>query len=291
MYQLSDLYYNIIKRPLQSGSGIACEMLNAEFAVLNRQLTDRCLMYSFNLVTQGWAKIIYCGKEVVIRKNEMFVYTPGATIFTKEVSDDYAGWCLMCDEATTYSIPFARKIVIASYFPLMTNEDSKLLLTDRDVTVMDRRMEEIYTYMNSDHCYKDESLQALYSIFVLDLLNIENKYTPIKAVNLHLIDLFLRFLKLLNENYIARHDLDFYASSLSVTSIYLSRVVKRLSNQTIKNHIDRLLTMEACFRLANSDTPIAQIAVDLNFANPASFSKFFCRQKGMSPREFRNKFL
>ena len=134
-------------------------------------------------------------------------------------------------------------------------------------------------------------MQALYSIFILDLLNIENQYTPIQAVNLHLIDLFLRFLKPLKENYIARHDLDFYADALSVTSIYLSRAVKRLSNQTIKNHIDRLLTMETCFRLTNSDAPVTQIAVDLNFANPASFCKLFSRQKGMSPREYRNKFL
>ncbi|MDE6291261.1 MAG: hypothetical protein K2M16_06995 [Muribaculaceae bacterium] len=46
--------------------------------------------------------------------------------------------------------------------------------------------------------------------------------------------------------------------------------MKRLSNQTIKNHIYRLLTMEACFRLTNSDAPVAQIAADLNFANPGS---------------------
>lgn len=291
MYQLSDLYSKIIRKPLQSGSGIACEKLDADTAVLNRQLTERCSMYSFNLVTEGWATIIYCGKEISLRKNDLFIHTPGATIYTKDVSDDYAGWCLMCDESTAYSIPFARKIVTASYLPLMTNDDNKLPLTDIDTVVMDRRMDEINSYMNAEHCYKDESLQALYSIFVLDLLNIENKYTPIQTVNLHLVDLFLRFLKLLNENYITRHDLDFYAGTLSVTSIYLSRVVKRLSNQTIKNHIDRLLTMEACFRLTNSDTPVAQIAVDLNFANPASFCKFFSRQKGMSPREYRNKFL
>ena len=152
-------------------------------------------------------------------------------------------------------------------------------------------MEEIHFYLNAEHYYKDESLQALYSIFVLDLLNIENKYRSIQNSNLHQIDLFLRFMKLINMNYIIQHDLNFYADSLSVTTIYLSRVVKRISNQTIKNHIDRLLIMEACSRLTNSDTPIAQIGIELKFANPASFCKFFSRQKGMSPREYRNKFL
>lgn len=248
-------------------------------------------MYSFNLVTCGWAKLIYCGKEIIIRQDDMFIYTPGASIYTKDVSEDYSGWCLMCDESTAYSIPFARKIVTASYFPALANDDSKLPLCEHDVTLMDKRMGEIYSYLNIEHCYKDESLQALYSLFVLDLLNIENSYKPIQDIHIHQIDIFLRFLKLLNENYIDRHDLDFYADSLYVTSIYLSRVVKRISNQTIKNHIDRLLMMEACFRLTNSDAPIAQIAVDLHFANPASFCKFFTRHKGLSPREYRNKCL
>lgn len=291
MYSLNDLYNKIIRKPLLSESGIACEKIDPDMAVLNRLMNDRCSMYSFNIVTSGWAKVIYRGKEITIKKNDIFIFTPGATIFTKEVSDDYLGWCLMCDESTTYGIPFARKIITASYFPSLAHDDCKLSLTYTDASILTRRMEEIHACLHSDHCYKDDILQSMYAIFILDLLNIENSFQPIKEVNLHSIDIFLRFLKLVNENFIAEHDLGFYADSLSVTSIYLSRIVKRLSNLTIKNHIDRLLAMEACFRLSSSDTSIAQIAEDLNFANPASFCKFFSRQKGMSPREYRNKIM
>lgn len=289
MYRLKDLYSEIIKKPLLSEIGIACERVDPDMAVLNRLLTDRCSMYSFNLVSTGWAKINYSGKEITIKKNDIFIFTPGATILTKEVSDDYACWCLMCDESTTYGIPFSRKIITASYYPSLTHDDCKLSLNDREYSVLAKRMEEIHQYLHSDHCYKDDILQSLYSVFVLELLNIENSFQPLVEVNLHLIDIFLRFLKLLNENFINRHDLKFYSDSLSVTSIYLSRVVKRLSNLTIKNHINRLLSMEACYRLSNTDKPIAQIATELNFANPASFCKFFSRQKGISPREYRNK--
>lgn len=291
MYRLNDLYSEIIKKPLLSEIGIACEKVDSTMAILNRLMTDRCSMYSFNLVTAGWAIIIYSGKKLTINKGDIFIFTPGATIYTKEVSDDYSCWCLMCDESTTYGIPYARKIITASFFPALTHDDCKLSLNDRDASILAHRMEEIHTCLNSNHCYKDDILQSLYSIFVLDLLNIENSFHTIQEVNLHSIDLFLRFLKLVNENFIAEHDLKFYADALSVTSIYLSRVVKRLSNQTIKKHIDRLLAMEACFRLSNTDKPIATIAAELNFANPASFCKFFSRQKGMSPREYRNTIL
>lgn len=290
MYRLNDLYSEIIKKPLLSEIGIACEKINPEMAVLNRLMTDRCSLYSFNLVNAGEAKIIYSGKELVIKKNDIFISTPGTTVYTEEVSDDYSSWCLMCDESTTYGIPFARKIITASYFPALTHDNCKLSLNDTEGTILAHRMEEIYDYLNSAHYYKNDILQSLYSVFVLELLNIENSYQPLEEVNLHSLEIFIRFLKLVNENFIAEHELGFYADSLAVTSIYLSRVVKRLSNMTIKNHIDRLLAMEACYRLSATDTPIAEIAVELNFANPASFCKFFNRQKGMSPREYRNKF-
>lgn len=290
MYRLNDLYSEIIKKPLLSEIGIACEKIDPSMAVLNRLMTDRCSTYSFNLVMAGWAKIIYCGKEIIIKKNDVFIFTPGATIYTKEVSDDYYCWCLMCDETTTYGIPFARKIITASYFPALTHDDCKLSLNHTETSILSHRMKEIHDYFNSSHCYKDDIIQSLYSVFVLELLNIENSYQPLEEVNLHSMDIFLRFLKLVNENFITEHELGFYADALAVTSIYLSRVVKRLSNMTIKNHIDRMLAMEVCYRLSSTDTPIAQIAADLNFANPASFCKFFVRQKGLSPREYRNKF-
>lgn len=252
-------------------------------------MTDRCSLYSFSLVNAGVAKIIYSGKELSIKKNDIFISTPRTTVYTTDVSDDYSCWCLMCDESTTYGITFARKIITASYFPALTHDDCKLSLNDTEASILAHKMEEIHEYLNPVHCYKDDILQSLFSVFILELLNIENFYQPLEKLNLHSIDIFLRFLKLVNENFITEHGLGFYADSLAVTSIYLSRIVKRLSNMTIKRHIDLLLAMEACYRLSNTDTPIAQIAVDLNFANPASFCKFFTRQKGKSPREYRNK--
>lgn len=291
MYRLSDLYSEVIQKELQSGCGITCENVGPEMAILNRQLTDRCSLYAFNLVTRGWAKLIYGGRTFTIHKNDFFVSTPGVYIYTKEVSDDYSCWCLMCDEASAYGIPFARKIITAAYFPSMVQEEDTLAMNDHDISTIAHRMEEIYNYLNSRHPYKDDILQSLFSLFLCELLSIENAYQSAGELNPHAIDLFLRFLQLANENFIDRHDLEFYARSLSVSSIYLSRVVKRLSNQTIKNHLDRLLAMEACYRLTNTDTPVGRIAEELHFANPASFCKFFVRQKGISPREYRNKFV
>ena len=46
--------------------------------------------------------------------------------------------------------------------------------------------------------------------------------------------------------------------------------------------------MEASYLLQQTSLPIVQIADRLHFSESASFTRFFTRMKGMTPREFRN---
>ena len=70
--------------------------------------------------------------------------------------------------------------------------------------------------------------------------------------------------------------------------VYLSRVVRQVSGRTVVDYINQMLLMEASFLLRTSDQSITQIAARLHFADTPSFSKFFSRMKGLSPRDYRN---
>lgn len=142
-------------------------------------------------------------------------------------------------------------------------------------------------YIDSDHQFKEECLFSLYSLLMLDLLNVERRFKKSAGVSGHIVDTYLKFLKLLNSHFATQHEISFYASALSVTPIYLSRIVKQISGRTLKNHIDRMLEMEASQLLLTTNIPIAIISQRLNFANPASFSKFFTKHKGTSPSDYR----
>ncbi|MDE5877853.1 MAG: helix-turn-helix domain-containing protein [Muribaculaceae bacterium] len=287
MFRLTEFYENIMKKPLPTECGITCEIVDSYIAKLNRLLTESLSCFSYTLVIAGTALVNYDDKIVTLTKNDLLIYTPGMMIKTLEVSEDFSAFCLMGDEAVTYEIPYARNAIRATYFPAVVYSDNKLTLTDCEAHWLENRMKEIYLYINSKHIYKNECLYSLYSLFILDLLNVENRFKKASEFNSHTIDLFLRFLKLLTENFINHHDIAFYADALAVTTVYLSRIVKRLSGQTVKNHIDRLLVMEAAYLLVSTDEPITSIAEKLNFANPASFCKFFIRHKKISPRTYR----
>lgn len=101
--------------------------------------------------------------------------------------------------------------------------------------------------------------------------------------------LFQRFLDLLNEYGIRERSIAFYAGRLCVTPNHLGFVVKQASGLTVMQWVNRHLIQQAKIELKYSDTPIWEIAEKLNFSNPGFFAKFFRRETGMTPGEFRKR--
>lgn len=217
----------------------------------------------------------------------MMITTPGAKVFTSNVSDDYFALCLMVDETIVYEIQTARYAILTAYSPQLIHYQNKLTLSDNECELLKKWMDEITTYGRYPAKHAKECLSALYSIFVCELMEIENKVDNHENFHSNPSEIFLNFLRQLPANYLRHHDLQFYADKLSVSTIYLSRIVKKYSQQTVKNHIDRLLMSEASRLLKQTDSPIVYIAERLHFANPQSFCKFFVKHTGLSPREFR----
>lgn len=288
MIGIKDLYTRIIRRDLPEGRNIICEYIDPAMAVLNRLLDDALSYFSFTLVVKGEAVVNHTGTTLTLRPNDLMITTPGAKVYTLEVSDDYSALCLMADETDTYEITGTLHTSLSSFSPLLIHSPNKLKLNSRASEVLRKWMKEIVEYGRSQTKFTSVCLDALYSLFVCELMDIENVQNPDTVSTGRPSEIFMDFLQLLPKNYIRHHDIQFYADRLAVTSIYLSRIVKRYSGQTVRDHIDRLLMSEASMLLRRTDKPIADIAESLNFANPQSFCKFFTRYKSISPRVYRN---
>lgn len=101
--------------------------------------------------------------------------------------------------------------------------------------------------------------------------------------------MFHRFLALLNEHGIYERNISFYAGCLCVTPNYLGFVIKQASGMTVVQWINRYIIQQAKVQLKYSDLLVWEIAEYLNFPNPSFFSKFFKKETGVSPGEYRNK--
>lgn len=100
-------------------------------------------------------------------------------------------------------------------------------------------------------------------------------------------ELVARFTLLARDRHLNERNLSFYSERLHVTTKHLSETVKELTGRTAGRLIDEMLLIEAKRLLDESDLGIAEIAYRLKFMDPASFSKFFARLEGISPRQYR----
>ena len=100
--------------------------------------------------------------------------------------------------------------------------------------------------------------------------------------------LFTRFIELLNRHGTTEHAIPFYASQLCLSPNRLSAVIKEYSGQTVMQWLNRRLVLQAKVMLRGGTDPIGDIAFALGFDEQGSFARFFKRETGMTPTEYRN---
>lgn len=130
-------------------------------------------------------------------------------------------------------------------------------------------------------------LRMLYAIFLLDLQSVQDRAIAHRIVSQCIEEIFICFIRLLPLHFAEHHDIAYYASQLHVSTVYLSSVVRQVSGRTVVDYVNQFLIMEASFLLRTTQLTIGQIADRLHFADTASFSKFFLRKKGVSPKAYR----
>lgn len=80
------------------------------------------------------------------------------------------------------------------------------------------------------------------------------------------------------------------ASMLNVSPNYLSGLLKVLTGQSTQQHIHDKLIEKAKEKLSTTDLTVSEIAYELGFEHPQSFSKLFKTKTKLSPLEFRQSF-
>ena len=96
-----------------------------------------------------------------------------------------------------------------------------------------------------------------------------------------------KLLELIETNYIRHHDVDFYAARLSLGKKRLNVLAAGVFGQTVKQLIQQRLLLQAKRLAARDSTTFKEIAQELGFKDSSYFSRFFRKNSGMTPEEFR----
>ena len=99
------------------------------------------------------------------------------------------------------------------------------------------------------------------------------------------------FTNLIEQDYMHHHQLTFYATKIGISTAHLNAVCREFIQRSALDLIHARIMLEAKRNLVYTSLTIKTVAEMLGFADPAYFTRFFKRQAGLSPKEFRQQLV
>ncbi|WP_285555283.1 helix-turn-helix domain-containing protein [Actinoplanes regularis] len=101
---------------------------------------------------------------------------------------------------------------------------------------------------------------------------------------------FERFRRRLEDGYPHSRRVEDYAAELSCSVRTLTRASLAVTGRTAKQVVDDRVALQARRLLAATDLSVAEVGRGLGFGEPTNFGRFFHRETGLSPGQFRAGF-
>ncbi len=128
-------------------------------------------------------------------------------------------------------------------------------------------------------------LQAFFHIFLVAIQRICGKSAPPSNQS----SLLRQFKKQISSGINCNHDAKQYAAKLGVSVSHLRNTVRDQTGKSPSQLIRREVAMEAKRLLIHTNLSAAEISYSLGFEDPSYFGRYFKREAGVSPREFKRQ--
>jgi len=253
--------------------------------------------YSISLKRDSGTKIKYGQQEYDFDEGIMFFLAPGQ-VFRIEVEQSSAqkrsGWMLLIHPDFLWNTPLAKGVKRYEYFGYTVNE--ALFLSEKEegtITSIIQNIQQEY-HANIDRFSQDIIIAQIELLLTYSERFYQRQFITRKITNHAILD---RLEDLLT-NYFNSDDLvekglptvQYIAEALGVSPNYLSGLLKVLTGQSTQQRIHDKLIEKAKEKLSTTDLSVTEIAYELGFRHPQSFSKLFKAKTNLSPSEFRLSF-
>ena len=96
-----------------------------------------------------------------------------------------------------------------------------------------------------------------------------------------------KYLSLINENFKMEHNVFVYAQILRVQPKILTKIFSDLKIENPKSYLNKRILLAAKKILAYSANKSTEISYEIGFNEPAYFARFFKKNIGLTPKQFR----
>ena len=272
------------------------------FELIRRLPEDKSvsMVLDFYSVALKWnfnAKMKYGQQTYDFDEGIMTFMAPGQVLKIEGQGDEelkHSGWLLLVHPDFLWGTPLAKEIKNYEYFGYTVSE--ALHLSDKEEDIVTGIMQQIaQEYRANIDKFSQEIIVAQLGL----LLNYADRFYQRQFITRKISN--NKLLSALDEvldhyfgsDTVAASGLptvQYVADRLNVSPDYLSSMLKVLTGQNTQQHIHEKLIEKAKEKLSTTNLPVSEIAYELGFEHPQSFSKLFKMKTSVSPLVFRQSF-
>ncbi|MFE5323186.1 AraC family transcriptional regulator [Paenibacillus sp. NPDC056579] len=223
--------------------------------------------WQLEIVTQGAIQSTMLGEEHSLDMGDMLLVPPGWEHgFT--YNPNGASWLTLKFEREDDGFPVWGGTIHGNQFTSRLVSSFKTVIHDSpyksyEEAFVNGFLDTMFHYVQSDDFHKSDDTSELLVKLVMDQVKMRNG----RAITINEL-----------------------AEELSYTRSHLSKKFKEITGESLKSYIDQVRIQKMEEQLRYREQSISEIAADLGFNDIFSFSKFFKKHTGESPRQFNRKF-
>lgn len=246
--------------------------------------------YCIIFITEASEEVSVNEHHRMVGPGEVICSRPGE-IWKWQPEPQLEGIVLIFEEQFLLSF-FKDSMFLDRFAYLRADRPSPFLLLDK---ALQERLHHLLLLMKEEIDSRTEKDQHILRAMLYETLMLLNRADipntdgaqPMNKVSIsRYVD---KFTSLVASEYVAHHDVEYYADILCITPNYLNKVVRQTLGTTAKLYIHKLLFEEARRRLAYTSATINEIACNLHFDSASYFIRFFRKHAGMTPLQYREK--
>ena len=247
-------------------------------------------------IKRGVGKMFYGQQQYDFDDGVMYCMAPNQVLRVEPSPDNTkrSGWILLIHPDFLWGTALAKNIKKYEFFDYSVHE--ALFLSEKEEATINQIVQNI---QQEYHSNIDKFSQNIIISQIETLLNyterfyqrqfITRKITNHQILN-RLEDLLSDYFNNDKSINTGLPTVQFVSEKLNVSPNYLSGLMKSLTGQSTQQHIHEKLIEKAKEKLSTTNLSVSEIAYELGFEHPQSFSKLFKSKTNFSPLEFRSSF-
>ncbi|MBI3241257.1 MAG: helix-turn-helix domain-containing protein [Chloroflexi bacterium] len=220
--------------------------------------------------------------------NTFFFITPGQ-IHYPEITKAPTGYVILFTEDFLSMSRLEHDFLRGFDFFHRIDHVPTLHLNDEAAQPFNTMCAQMHKEYNGDAFGRLVVLQSLLQNF---LVQIQRHYAAsAKPVEPRTGDMLVQqFIRLIDLHFVEKQEVQDYAALLGVTAGHLTDMTREVLGISASQLIHQRLIVEAKRLFVHSGQTVAQISNQLKFADPSYFARFFKRESGYSPTQFKEHY-